>query len=187
MPASPDAIHRLFFALWPDDDVRGAMRDRAQAIETACTPGGRSTSPGRYHMTLQFLGSFRPLPEAIVDSAIAAADTLRTSAFELVLDRAGSFQRSRVWWLGCAESPALQGLHAQFAVALRSVGLGSPDPAPFAPHVTVGRNPRCPVRAHPIDPLPWPVREFVLVDSAAGAPAYRIVRRWPLEPVNRGC
>ena len=186
MPASPDAIHRLFFALWPDDDVRGAMADRARAIDMACAPDGRSTPPGRYHMTLLFLGSFQPLPPTLVENAIAAADTVRAPAFGLVLDRAGSFQTSRVWWLGCTASPALQVLHARLVAAMEAMGAGSPDRSPFVPHVTLGRNPRQPVRAHPIGPLSWPVRDFVLVDSAAGTPAYRIERRWPLDPVNRG-
>ena len=186
MPASPDAIRRLFFALWPDDDVRGAMADRARAIDMACAPDGRSTPPGRYHMTLLFLGSFQPLPPTLVETAIAAANTVRAPAFELVLDRAGIFQRSRAWWLGGTAPPALQVLHAQLAAAVEAMGVGSPDRSPFMPHVTLGRNPRRPLRAHPIAPLRWPVRDFVLVDSAAGAPAYRIERRWPLDPVNRG-
>lgn len=183
--ASRDAIHRLFFALWPDDDVRSAMAEQARAIEAACAPDGRPVASGRYHMTLQFLGSFRPLPAQVVDSAIATADSLRMPAFTLRLDRAGSFERSRVWWLGCAPSPPLQSLHARLGMALAAAGL-RPDASPYAPHVTLGRHPRRLVQARAIDPLSWPVRDFVLVDSAAGAPAYRIVRRWPLDAVNRG-
>ena len=186
MHAGADTTHRLFFALWPDDEVRGAIHDRAQAIEAGCVPGGRPQAAGRYHMTLQFLGTFRPLPVATVDSAIVAADTIRMPAFTLVLDHAGNFDRSRAWWLGCAASSALQSLHGRLGAALSAVGLHSPDAAPHAPHVTLGRNPARKVQEHPIEPVAWPVGDFVLVDSAAGAPAYRIVRRWPLEPVNRG-
>jgi 2'-5' RNA ligase len=141
MPASPDAIHRLFFAVWPDDDVRGALADRARAIDMACAPDGRSTPPGRYHMTLLFLGSFQPLPPTLVENAIAAADTVRAPAFELVLDRAGSFQRSRVWWLGGTAPPALQVLHARLVAAVEAMGAGSPDHSPFVPHVTLGPQP----------------------------------------------
>lgn len=183
---SADATHRLFFALWPDDDLRDAIGERAQATRASCDLGGRPTTPGRYHLTLQFLGSFRPLPLAVIDKAIAAADGLRMPAFALQLDRAGSFERSRVWWLGCAASPALQLLHDQLGAALAAVGLRPRDASPYAPHMTLGRDPRQRLQAQAIDPLAWPVREFVLVDSAAGAAAYRIVRRWPLDPVSRG-
>jgi len=185
MHARLEASHRLFFALWPGDEVRAAMAQRAQAMESECAPGGRPTAPARYHMTLRFLGSFRPLPEAVIDRAIAAADTLQMPAFELALDHAGRFERSRVWWLGCAPSPELQSLHERLGAALASRGL-HPESTPFAPHVTIGRNPRQWRQPRAFEPLRWPVHAFVLVDSAAGAPAYRIVRRWPLEPVSRG-
>jgi len=188
MDASADATHRLFFALWPDEDVRRAIAERAAEVALTGAPGGRPSAPERYHLTLQFLGTFKPLPAALVEGAIAAADSVRAQAFSLVLDRLGAFERNRVWWLGTdAASPGLRSLFERLGVALAATGLPpAEDATRFVPHVTLGRKLQQRLQPRAIDPLPWPVRDFVLVDSAAGAPAYRIVRRWPLDPVNRG-
>jgi RNA 2',3'-cyclic 3'-phosphodiesterase len=188
MDASVDAIHRLFFALWPDEDVRRAIAARAADVAAACAPGGRPSAPGRYHLTLQFLGTFKPLPSALVDRAIAAADSVRAQAFSLMLDRVGSFERNRVWWLGPgAAPPGLQSLHERLGAALAATGLPPDEDATrFVPHVTLGRKLQQRFEPRATKPLAWVVRDFVLVDSAAGEPDYRILRRWPLDPVSRG-
>ena len=188
MDASADATHRLFFALWPDDGVRREIAVRAAAIAVACAPGGRPSSVGRYHLTLQFLGTFKPLPPALVEGAIAAADSVRAEAFSLVLDRLGSFDRNRVWWLGPdLAPPGLRSLYERLGLALAGTGLfPTEDATRFVPHVTLGRKLQQRFEPRAVDPVAWPVREFVLVDSAARAADYRIVRRWPLDPVNRG-
>jgi RNA 2',3'-cyclic 3'-phosphodiesterase len=185
MHASADPTHRLFFALWPGEDVRNAIAARATDFDAACAPGGRAVAPQRYHLTLQFLGSFAGLPEATVEGAIAAGQQVCAPEFTLLLDRIGSFEHNRVWWLGCDLSPALRHLHGELRSALAAVGLRA-DVAPFVPHVTLGRGQKQRLQPQAVDPLAWPLRDFVMVDSAAGAPAYRIVRRWPLDPVNRG-
>lgn len=185
MQASAGSTHRLFFALWPGEDVRHAIAARAGDFDAACAPGGRAVVPQRYHLTLQFLGSFAGLPEATVEGAIAAGERVHAPEFTLLLDRIGSFERNRVWWLGCDPSPGLLHLRGELGRALAAAGLRT-DATPFVPHVTLGRGQLPRLRPRAIDPLSWPLRDFVLVDSATGAPAYRIVRRWPLAPVNRG-
>jgi 2'-5' RNA ligase len=52
-------LHRLFFALWPDDALRVRIADVAAKAITAHASGGRSLKPDRYHVTLQFLGDFQ--------------------------------------------------------------------------------------------------------------------------------
>lgn len=185
MQASAGSTHRLFFALWPGEDVRHAIAARAGDFDAACAPGGRAVVPQRYHLTLQFLGSFAGLPEATVEGAIDAGERVRAPEFALLLDRIGSFERNRVWWLGCDVAPGLRHLHDQLAAALGAVDLRA-DVAPFVPHVTLGRGQKQRLQTRAVDPLAWPLRDFVLVDSAAGAPAYQILRRWPLETLNRG-
>ena len=187
MHSSADATHRLFFALWPDDGVRRAIAARAAAIDAACAPGGQPSAPERYHLTLQFLGTFKPLPSALVEHAIAAGDSVRAQEFPLVLDHLASFERNRVWWLGPdTANSGLRSLHERLGAVLAASGVATEDAARFVPHVTLGRKLRQRMQPRLVEPLDWPVREFVLVDSTAGAADYRIVRRWPLDPVNRG-
>ena len=79
-------MHRLFFALWPDEALRPRIAQAAASIVSEHAPGGRALKPDKYHVTLQFLGDFRPLPPSLVDSAKAAAAAVRSPAFELSLD-----------------------------------------------------------------------------------------------------
>lgn len=175
-------IHRLFFALWPDDALRHSIDETAARLERELAPGGRRLNAARYHMTLQFLGDFASLPPALLDGACAAGAQTRVPPFALKLDCAGSFRGSNVWWLGPTATPAgLQELWASLGIALRQHDVPMRPAPAFSPHLTIQRNVRRHIPATPVESLPWPVHDFVLVDSQSGQP-YRIIERWPLQP-----
>jgi 2'-5' RNA ligase len=175
--------HRLFFALWPDAALRGRIASTVAGLERDNAPGGRRLNPDRYHLTLQFLGDFQPLRQSVVDAAIAAADSIRLPGFDLVLDRVGSFPKAGVCWLGASAPPeALRQLWDGLGSALASARVQVKSASDFSPHLTVLRDVRRPLPSTPIEPLPWPLREFVLIDSVSGAhPTYRLLGRWPLQ------
>lgn len=182
LPGFPrdEAVHRLFFALWPDDALRQGIADAAARLECQHAPGGRRLHSERYHLTLQFLGDFQPLRPSVVDAAQAAADALRLPAFELVLDHAGSFAGSRVWWLGtCGIPPGLRALWDKLGMALAKAGMQVKSPPAFAPHLTIQRDVRKQIAPVPIEPQHWSVRSFVLIDSQPGR-RYEVLREWPL-------
>ena len=175
--------HRLFFALWPDAALRGRIASTVAGLERDNAPGGRRLNPDRYHLTLQFLGDFQPLRQSVVDAAIAAADSIRLPGFDLVLDRVGSFPKAGVCWLGASAPPeALRQLWDGLGSALTSARVQVKSASDFSPHLTVLRDVRGPLPLTPIEPLPWPLGEFVLIDSVSGAhPTYRLLGRWPLQ------
>jgi 2'-5' RNA ligase len=175
--------HRLFFALWPDAALRGRIASTVAGLERDNAPGGRRLNPDRYHLTLQFLGDFQPLRQSVVDAAIAAADSIRLPGFDLVLDRVGSFPKAGVCWLGASAPPeALRQLWDGLGSALASARVQVKSASDFSPHLTVLRDVHRPLPSTPIEPLPWPLREFVLIDSVSGAhPTYRLLGRWPLQ------
>jgi 2'-5' RNA ligase len=175
--------HRLFFALWPDAALRGRIASTVAGLERDNAPGGRRLNPDRYHLTLQFLGDFQPLRQSVVDAAIAAADSIRLPGFDLVLDRVGSFPKAGVCWLGASAPPeALRQLWDGLGSALASARVGVKSASAFSPHLTVLRDVHRPLPSTPIEPLPWPLREFVLIDSVSGAhPTSRLLGRWPLQ------
>lgn len=179
--AAQDGMHRLFFALWPDDTLRERIGDVAAQLELEHAPGGRRLRADRYHLTLQFLGDFQPLPPRLVEDACAAAAAVRSAPFELALDCAGSFRGSNVWWLGSqAMPPGLQQLWDSLGQALLQARVRVKSSAqPFAPHLTIQRDVRRHIAALPIEPLRWHVREFAFIDSQPGRP-YSVVGRWPL-------
>lgn len=172
--------HRLFFALWPDEAVRGRIDEAAARIEREHAPGGRRLPRDRLHLTLQFLGDFSPLPEAVTDAAVDAALQVACDPFTLTLDRAGAFRGSRVWWLGCSACPPpLQTLNRSLGDALATAGVPVRAHPTFTPHVTIQRNARRPLPSTPIEPIDWRIQEFVLIDSQAER-GYIELGRWPL-------
>lgn len=172
--------HRLFFALWPDDEVRRHIAATAVAVERTHAPGGRRLRRDRLHLTVQFIGDFAPLPDGLVEAACGAASRIECEPFVLRLDRAGSFRGSRVWWLGCVDCPAgLQALWHALGRALHGAGVPVKAHPQFAPHVTIQRNVRRPLGPTPVAPIEWPVSDFVLIDSQAEA-GYVRLGRWPL-------
>lgn len=179
--ATTGGVHRLFFALWPGEALSARIATTAAEVEREHAPGGRRLKPDRYHVTLQFLGDFRPLPERLLADALAAAQTVRAPAFELPLDCAGSFRGANVWWLGSHAMP--DGLRALWdalgrALAQRDVPVKSGGS--FVPHLTIQRDVRHALPSMPLPaPLAWPVHEFVLLDSRQGRP-YDVLGRWPL-------
>lgn len=176
-------IERLFFALWPDEAIRGRLRDTAQALELAHQPRGRWTSPQRYHLTLQFLGDFEQLPPALVEDAGGAAAALQSPAFDLVLDRAGSFRnRSIPWWLGCRAMPdGMRQLWDGLGLQLAKAGVRVASQPKLVPHVTVLRDAGRVLPETPIDPVDWPVQSFALIHSRLGGHSgYEVLGEWAL-------
>ena len=153
------ATRNLFFALAPDPPLRAALAAHARRLHAEWD--GRMTAAAKLHMTLLFLDALpAPIEQTVLDAARAAGASAAAThrAFDLVVDRAGRFER-RVGWLA-AGAPVRRENH-------------------YTPHVTALRDPRKP-EPHAIDPLHWHVAHFELMASAEGA--YEVLGRWPLQP-----
>lgn len=177
-PAGPvHGEHRLFFALWPDDVVRGALAAAVDAVADVDT-GARRVAPGKYHVTLHFLGGGPEFAADVADAARAAAHAVEASAFHLVIDHAGAFARSRVGWLAPAGNSGLDALWSALGHALDAAGVERRAAEAYVPHVTVLRGLRGALPETPVGPISWPVDRFVLVHSHAGR--YDIIGEWAL-------
>lgn len=171
--------HRLFFALWPDDALRGAMVSAVDGL-VAAGAAGRRVDPSRYHLTLQFVGGWPQLPAGVVERCRAAAAAVEASAFHLVVDHAGSFARSRVGWLAPSGNSGLDALWSALGHALDAQGVEHRAAETFSPHVTVLRDIRHRIPDAAVEPLSWPVDAFVLVHSHGGH--YDVLERWAMQP-----
>ena len=177
----PRVSHNLFFALWPDADVRAQIDATARHLVHA--PARRWIKPHRYHLTLHFLGEHVNLPANLVAAACAAGDRVRAPAFSFALDMAGSFANRKIpWWLGCREiAPGLAVLREGISAGLRASGYGIRDEVDPVAHVTILRDAGRALPATPIAPIEWAVGEFVLIDSRLGPESsYTVLRRWVL-------
>jgi RNA 2',3'-cyclic 3'-phosphodiesterase len=170
---------RLFFALWPEAGLRATITQTAVAVARERKLGGREVPPERVHLTLLFLGDVAARAEEIL---VAGAGRLALPAFDLTLDQAGCFFRSRAFWLGASATPRRL---TALAEALRGLAAGvgiEPDARPLAPHVTCVRDIEHVIRPVQVKPVIWRVRGFALVHSTLGdLPQYHVVSHWPLQ------
>jgi RNA 2',3'-cyclic 3'-phosphodiesterase len=168
---------RLFFALWPGDDVRAALAAAAAPLLDACR--GRRVPARNYHLTLAFLGA---VDAGRLEALRDAAATVRAGPFTLSLDCHGHWPKPRVAWLGCRQPPAAAGtLAGTLWAALAPLGF-APERRAFQPHMTVLRDCRRCDWPGPPAPVPWPVSDFVLMGSELhfDAPRYEVLGRWGL-------
>jgi 2'-5' RNA ligase len=158
---------RLFFALWPPRETALALHEWAKGLE------GRAIQAEKIHLTLAFLGGVEPAKLA------AAARKVQAQAFELPVDSAKFVRRNEMVWVGPREMPeGLRVLAERLHFALYRAEFILERRA-FAAHVTLLRRARKPTAIEPLPKVEWPVREFALVNSAAGA--YEVVERFALE------
>ncbi|WP_024558146.1 RNA 2',3'-cyclic phosphodiesterase [Franconibacter pulveris 1160] len=170
---------RLFFALEiPGDIQQHIVRWRAEQFPVEA---GRPVAAANLHITLAFLGDVSEEKQRIL---AAQAGRIAQPAFQLRLDDAGHWPRSRVVWLGPRQAP--RGL-LQLANLLRAQAARSgcaQSPQPFHPHVTLLRNAQHRV-ALPPPGFGWtfPVDAFVLYESLfeQGRTRYKPVDRWLLK------
>lgn len=174
-------LNRLFFALWPGEEVRQAISAAARELRVKMQPAGYLSNPERYHMTLLFLGD--TVSEEAEAAACQAADRFSAAPFTLTLDVAGSFRNKQIpWWLGPREAPPELGrLYERLNETMLAARV-LPERMKFVPHLTVLRDARSPLPATAIKPVSWRVEDFVLVRSRLDLKPvrYEIVGRWPL-------
>ena len=179
-----ERVRRLFFALWPDDPVRGR-------IETATllhlrAAAGRPMSVRNLHVTVAFLGA---VTESRLGCVQDAGGAVCGTPFDLVLSSVEYWRRQRLLCVQPVETPpALAALAAEVWRALAACAF-EPETRPFRTHMTLVRDARAPRGvANEIEPIVWRVRELTLVESITdprGA-RYEPLQTWTLAHVNPG-
>jgi 2'-5' RNA ligase len=166
---------RLFFALWPDDAVRAQLARWSRGLHAVC--GGRPTRDENLHLTLAFLGSVEEARAAEVERA---ANEVAPRVVTLVLDRPGYWKHNRIAWAGASVvPPELESVVSELRSALARSHIGF-DPKGFVSHVTLLREAREPKAMPALDPIPWKVDGFALVQSVTlpRGSRYEIRRSW---------
>ena len=94
-----DPRQRLFFALWPDEEVRAGLAGLARSLPEH---KGRSPHPLDQHVTLVFRGE---LDAVARECAERVAGALHGEPFDLAIDRVGYWPRPRILWCGPSVTP----------------------------------------------------------------------------------
>ena len=155
--------HRVFFALWPDDEATAHLSALAQDLTAG--GGGRVMRPASLHLTLAFVGAVTP---SRIPRLEEIAGAVRAGPFELSLNRLGFWPQRGILWAGCRQPPApLRRLAGGLATELRAAGfaIDHRSGADLVPHITLARRARCASLPRLGTPISWQVREFALVES----------------------
>ena len=169
--------HRLFFALWPSDQVRQSIVEQLSGLSPRLN--GRVMQQQNLHITLHFVGQ---VTESTKDCMHAAAQSVEAEGFQLNLDRLGLFPKAKIFWMGAQNTPEqLMQLHVKLGTALEDCSFVT-DKRAFAPHLTLLRNCRGPVPENMNFSIPWRIEEFVLVESITYQEGvkYQVLERYSL-------
>jgi 2'-5' RNA ligase len=174
-PAEP--TRRLFFALWPDEDVRAAIASLAgEHVRTQA----KRVPVENLHVTLAFPGAVTARVQACLEAAVGR---LAGPPFELVIDRLGYWPGPRIIWAAPAETPpALWTLAAALRDVLATCGL-EPETRPFQAHLTLARKAGRAPGITRVPPIAWSVSQFSLVESVSDPAGvkYQVLHTWPLD------
>jgi RNA 2',3'-cyclic 3'-phosphodiesterase len=168
---------RLFFALWPADDLRARIESNTGAL--VARAGGRRTPVRNLHVTLLFMGDVT-VPR--IEAVIAAAAETSGEAFQISFDQIETLPRSNVLCLTSRTPPPALAVLAEELRSRLVVRTFEFRKQAFRPHITLARDvPRTRI-SEPIPRLQWPVRDFVLVESnmTRSGSEYSVLNRWPL-------
>jgi 2'-5' RNA ligase len=174
----------VFFALWPDAEVRAALESLARSC--VAQTGGRAPEAANLHLTLAFIG------EASTSGVATLREVGRSAAaavppFALILDRIGAFHKQEIAWVGSSgANESILALAHELATRVTSAGFEL-ERRPFHPHVTLARR----ARTRVLDtmhsgalstPIVWNVSLLTLAASthAQGVLRYDAVDTWPL-------
>jgi 2'-5' RNA ligase len=167
---------RLFFALWPGDEVRAQITaDAGRTIEDSSGPIVPAIN---YHITLAFMGyvSASSLPDIV-----AAVRNVRFLPCEITLNHTGYWPRSRIVWLAPSDYPlVLSALVDDLWNKLADLGF-QVETRQYRPHVSLCRNVSGGLAMRLKTPVVWPVSSFVLAESnpSAEGPVYTVLEHFP--------
>lgn len=170
-------LSRLFFALWPGNQVRAEIYDYVSGLPLEA---GRLIAGSNVHITLVFLGN---VDEQTTARLIAAAGNVRIAPFSINLDQIGWWRKPKVAWLAPSRYPnELTRLAAYLHNLSEGCGL-SLDARPYRPHLTFARNVTKAVPDTLQRPISWNINEFCLLESKSSRTGveYQVKVRWPLE------
>lgn len=171
-------MKRLFFALWPDAEIRRRLAEVAELLpEASC----RRTPVENLHLTLVFLGN---VPDTAIPALKDGANRLRLQipGFELRLERNGWWKHSGVAWLATEHAPPpLLSLVDELRRLSKQAGL-SIEERDYQPHLTLARKLKRGPGPLRFEPLYWQVRDFCLVESVTHPQGanYQPMQSWAL-------
>ena len=168
---------RVFYALWPDADVRACIAEAAGALSLGSV--ARRVPVENYHLTLAFVGDVSPARLAVLQQI---GRDLRMAGCMIRFDAYEYWAESQALVALAREAPAeLTELSRQLHAFDGAHGLDRIR-RPLRPHVTLARKVAQAPVLQAMSPFHWSARSFSLVssDTSGTHSVYTVVDTWPL-------
>lgn len=168
-------MKRLFFALWPDPDVRKQVQQVQQAFENGRL---QKTRVDNFHVTLLFLGNVDSEQE---QQLVSAAAKIQSDCVQLCFDTLAFWRKPGILCLTASQqSNAVLALVEKLQILAEDIGIET-EKRPYKAHVTLARKAKFQLEMD-VKPLYWQANSFVLAESTQSeiGVVYRVLHRWPL-------
>jgi 2'-5' RNA ligase len=172
MKSHPESS-RLFFALWPDDQIRLKLLRLNQSLEVQ---GFKPVQPHNLHATLVFLGLIDIASELLIKHGVI---TISAKPFVLTFDQLSYWSKPKVLCLTCSHIPdEIEKLVTALNWEVASCGLQT-ETRPYMPHITLARHAGY-LPDVEFEPIVWHAEAFCLVESCSeqGAVNYKVRQQW---------
>lgn len=168
---------RLFFALWPDEDVIKNIKQHALKHFFECQ--GKIVKQHNWHITLAYFGASDSTTQRCLEEQ---AEKISGQPFELELSTCGYWKRPKVAWLAPTKTPdALKQLTHELQAIIEPCGY-KVESREFLPHITLVRKAKSQPVVSEINPINMKISKFCLVESnsSPNGVEYKILKSWDL-------
>ncbi|MDO8698814.1 MAG: 2'-5' RNA ligase family protein [Rhodoferax sp.] len=176
----PRKRFKLFFAIPVDADVAAEISKRGSCLDAQYGIHGNPLRPDRLHITLHVWGEYDERPDDAIAMAKHVGDLVQAASFDVVFDRAMTFNTASnpyVLRVSPSTDQAIRDFWLNLGMEIANV---RPFREPsFTPHMTLSYKGNV-TPEHPIEPIRWTAREFVLINSHVGKTYHEHVGRWSL-------
>ena len=185
--ANGAAMHRLFVAIRPPEDIRDLLLD---AMDDSAD--FRWQTEEQLHLTLRFVGE---VERPTADDLAAELARIHSPSFALRINGTGRFEQrsSGALWAGVEPRELVAALAVKVERACLAVGL-EPERRSFHPHITLARwksrraheTARFLEHTRGLASVPFEVRDFILFESRLSRHGahYEEVASFPLSPAS---
>lgn len=167
---------RLFFALYPDDDIRRQIIPVSRSLPTQY---GRLIAEKNWHITLVFLGQVSLQQQ---QALISRTDAIKSGSFSLCIEQSGWWKKPQILWLGPTLVPEqLLALVDKLKHIMQDCQLVAEE-RPYRPHLSLVRKARYAPEPVRFESISWNIKEFSLMESVStnSGVHYQILKTWPL-------
>ena len=176
---------RVFYALWPDADVRACIAEAAGAL--SLEGAVRRVPAENYHLTLAFVGDVSPARLAVLQQIGGGQ---RGIGCTITFDAHDYWPEPQVVVAVARQPPTAlielsARLHGELTLYQEALNLRRPQPPrppPPRAHVTLARKVAQAPVLKAMSPFDWNARSFSLVssDTSGAHSVYTVVDTWPL-------